>query len=167
MIKEVLIVEGRADEARIRASKIDVDMIRTDGFNLHPHTLEQIKHAYERRGVIILTDPDSAGERIRSYLAERFPRAKHAFVPREEAIGNNDLGIEQASGEAIRKAAGRIYFCRFTGQRIERHGCGRRQKSRVRRCSGHRLRQRQTVSSPPESLRRDALRMGSRAGRSG
>ena len=29
MIKEVLIVEGRADEARIRASKIDVDMIRT------------------------------------------------------------------------------------------------------------------------------------------
>ena len=104
MIKEVLIVEGRADEARIRASKIDVDMIRTDGFNLHPHTLEQIKHAYERRGVIILTDPDSAGERIRSYLAERFPRAKHAFVPREEAIGNNDLGIEQASGEAIRKA---------------------------------------------------------------
>lgn len=104
MIKEVLIVEGRADEARIRASKIDVDMIRTDGFNLHPHMLEQIKHAYERRGVIILTDPDSAGERIRSYLAERFPRAKHAFVPREEAIGNNDLGIEQASGEAIRKA---------------------------------------------------------------
>lgn len=47
MIKEVLVVEGRSDVARIRASHIDVDMITTDGFNLKPHTLEQIRCAYE------------------------------------------------------------------------------------------------------------------------
>ena len=33
MIKEVLIVEGRSDVARIRASHIDADMITTDGFS--------------------------------------------------------------------------------------------------------------------------------------
>ena len=63
MIKEVIVVEGRADEARIRACRIEADTIRTDGFNLLPHTLEAIRAAYERRGIIILTDPDGAGER--------------------------------------------------------------------------------------------------------
>lgn len=83
MIKEVLVVEGRSDVARIRASHIDVDMITTDGFNLKPHTLDQIRCAYEKRGIIILTDPDRAGEQIRKFLTDRFPNAKHAFIPRK------------------------------------------------------------------------------------
>ena len=56
----------------------------------------------------ILTDPDSAGERIRTYLTRRFPNAKHAFVPCEEATANDDIGIEQASPEAIRKALAKV-----------------------------------------------------------
>ena len=47
MIKEVLVVEGRSDVARIRASHIEADLITTDGFNLKPHTMEQIRCAYE------------------------------------------------------------------------------------------------------------------------
>lgn len=108
MIKEVLVVEGRSDVARIRQSHIDVDMITTDGFNLKPHTLEQIRCAYEKRGIIILTDPDRAGEQIRKYLTDRFPNAKHAFIPRKDAIANNDLGVEQASPEAIRLALSKV-----------------------------------------------------------
>ncbi|MBC3536889.1 ribonuclease M5 [Megasphaera hominis] len=104
MIKEVLVVEGRSDVARIRASHIEADMITTDGFNLRPDTLKQIAIAYEKRGIIILTDPDSAGERIRKFLTERFPKARQAFIPRKDAIANNDLGVEQASPEAIRLA---------------------------------------------------------------
>lgn len=104
MIKEVLIVEGRSDVARIQASHIEADMITTDGFNLRPHTLEQIRAAYEKRGIIILTDPDRAGERIRKFLTERFPHARHAFIPQKDAIANGDLGVEQASPEAIRAA---------------------------------------------------------------
>ena len=77
MIKEVLVVEGRSDVARIRASHIDVDMITTDGFNLKPHTLEQIRCAYEKRGIIILTDPDGPGERIRQRLTRLFLAGSH------------------------------------------------------------------------------------------
>lgn len=104
MLKEVLVVEGRADAARIRASHIEADMITTDGFSLRPDTLQKIQCAYEKRGIIILTDPDSAGERIRQYLAQRFPKAKHAFIPRQEAIANHDLGVEQASAASIVRA---------------------------------------------------------------
>ena len=76
-------------------------MITTDGFNLKPHTLEQIRCAYEKRGIIILTDPDRAGEQIRKFLTDRFPNAKHAFIPRKDAIANNDL----ASNRPRRKSS--------------------------------------------------------------
>ena len=76
MIKEVLVVEGRSDVARIRASHIDVDMITTDGFNLKPHTLDQIRCAYEKRGIIILTDPGPAGEQIRKVPDRPFSRGQ-------------------------------------------------------------------------------------------
>ena len=55
-----------------------------------------------------MTDPDSAGERIRQFLSKRFPDAKHAFVPRDEATANDDIGIEQASPESIRKALEKV-----------------------------------------------------------
>ncbi len=110
MIKEVIVVEGKADIARIHASHIEADMIATDGFSLRPDTLEQIRCAYEKRGIIILTDPDSAGERIRSFLTVRFPEAKHAFIPRKDAIANHDLGVEQASSEAIKLALAKVRY---------------------------------------------------------
>ena len=107
MIKEVLIVEGRSDVARIRASHIDADMITTDGFSLRPDTLRQIACAYEKRGIIILTD-----------LSQRFPKAKHAFIPRKDAIANDDLGVEQASPEAIRLALSKTRCATFTPENI-------------------------------------------------
>ena len=102
-IKEVIIVEGKSDIGRVLRS-VDAEIIPTYGFVLSPETLSDIEAAYRRCGIIILTDPDGAGERIRRYLTQRFPEAKHAFVPKEDAIANDDLGIEQASPEAIRSA---------------------------------------------------------------
>lgn len=107
MIKEVLVVEGKMDVVAIDKA-VEADCIITEGFNLLPRTIKNIKAAYEKRGIIILTDPDSAGERIRTYLTRRFPKAKHAFIPCEEATANNDIGIEQASPESIRKALAKV-----------------------------------------------------------
>lgn len=107
MIKEVLVVEGKQDVAAIRRA-VEADCIITGGFSLKPHTLENIRHAYDKRGIIILTDPDGAGERIRAFLSKRFPEAKHAFVPKADATANDDIGIEQASPEAIRTALEKV-----------------------------------------------------------
>ena len=107
MIKEVLVVEGKMDVVAIGRA-VEADCIITEGFNLKPKALDAIKQAYKKRGIIILTDPDSAGERIRQFLSKRFPDAKHAFVPRDEATANDDIGIEQASPESIRKALEKV-----------------------------------------------------------
>lgn len=107
MIKEVLVVEGKMDVVAIDKA-VEADCLITEGFNLKPQALDSIAKAYQKRGIIIMTDPDSAGERIRRFLTKRFPEAKHAFIPKEDATANNDIGIEQASPEAIRTALAKV-----------------------------------------------------------
>jgi len=107
MIKEVLVVEGKMDVVAINKA-VEADCIITGGFSLKKYMLDHIQQAYEKRGIIIMTDPDSAGERIRAYLSNRFPEAKHAFVPKKDATANDDIGIEQASPDAIRTALEKV-----------------------------------------------------------
>ena len=88
---------------------VEADCIITNGFHFGKNILENIAAAYKKRGIIILTDPDSAGENIRKFLTKRFPHAKHAYIPREEATANDDIGVEQASPDSIRKALQKIH----------------------------------------------------------
>lgn len=107
MLQEVLIVEGKMDVAAVNRA-VEADCIVTGGFHFNRRTLANIAAAYHKRGIIILTDPDSAGERIRKFLAEKFPNAKHAYIPKIEAVANGDIGVEQASPESIRKALEKV-----------------------------------------------------------
>lgn len=118
MIREVVVVEGKSDVNAVRRA-VGADCLMTRGFTLDRHALADLAAAYERRGLIILTDPDSAGERIRRYLAARFPNAKHAFVPREDATadwnGGLDVGVENAAPAAIRSALQKARACHARG----------------------------------------------------
>ena len=66
------------------------------------------KSRSKRRGVIIFTDPDFAGEKIRKKIVAEVPGCKHAFLPREEAKKDGDIGIENASPESIIAALNKV-----------------------------------------------------------
>jgi ribonuclease M5 len=127
LLKEVLVVEGKMDTVAVKKA-LDADTIETGGFTLSPYTLKKIQAAYDKRGIIILTDPDGAGERIRRYLTERFPNAGQAFVPKSEALAHHDVGIEQAKPEAILKALAKVRHStmvpqnEFTAMDLYQHG---------------------------------------------
>ena len=82
----------------------DVDTIETHGLGLDDKTLELIKEASKTRGVIVLTDPDYPGLRIRNQVEKYVQNCKHAFVDRKDAIGRKKLGIAEANKEAVKKA---------------------------------------------------------------
>jgi len=100
MIKEIIVVEGKDDVAAIKRA-VDAEVIITHGFTLKNSVINQIKKAQEKRGVIIFTDPDYAGEKIRKYITARVDGCKHAFLSKEEATKDDDIGIENASPESI------------------------------------------------------------------
>ncbi|RIX49292.1 ribonuclease M5 [Paenibacillus nanensis] len=103
MIKEVIVVEGKSDTIAIKRA-VEADTIETNGSAIGEEVLRRIALAQERRGVIIFTDPDHAGERIRKIVGRHVPGCKHAFLPQEKAFYKGDIGIENASPEAIRQA---------------------------------------------------------------
>ncbi|WP_044482613.1 ribonuclease M5 [Paenibacillus antibioticophila] len=107
MIKEVIVVEGRDDTVAIKRA-VEADTIETGGSAINEMTLRKIALAMERRGVIIFTDPDHAGERIRKIVARRVPGCKHAFLTEADATKRGDIGVENASPEAIRHALAHV-----------------------------------------------------------
>ena len=78
-VYEVIVVEGKNDTIAIQKA-VEADTIETQGSALEPYVLAEIKRAQQKRGVIIFTDPDYAGEQIRKKIAREVPGAKHAFL---------------------------------------------------------------------------------------
>ena len=117
MLKEVIIVEGKMDTVAVKRA-LECDTIETGGFALRPQTLKQIEAAYKKRGIIILTDPDGSGERIRKFLTERFPDAGQAFVPKKDARVPDDVGIEQAKPEAILLALSKVHHHEYNPEPV-------------------------------------------------
>lgn len=103
MIKETIVVEGRDDETAV-LSAVEANVVCTHGYGIRPETIEIIKNAYEKTGIIIFTDPDYAGEEIRKRLTALFPNAKQAFLTKDQAEKCGDIGIENANPADITAA---------------------------------------------------------------
>ena len=103
MIKELIVVEGVNDTKRLQ-SFFDVNTIETHGMGLSKETIELVRQANEKRGVILFLDPDAPGEKIRKRLNEAIPGLKNAFVMKEDARTTKKVGIEHASREVLKEA---------------------------------------------------------------
>ena len=103
MIKEVIVVEGKDDVAAVKKA-VDAEMIAVGGFGINARVIARIKEAQKRKGVIVLTDPDFAGEKIRKIIAKRVSGIKHAYIAQEDGIKEDDIGVENATPEVIIEA---------------------------------------------------------------
>ena len=65
-IKETIVVEGKYDKIRL-APLFDANIIELSGFRIYNNKdrLALIRRIAEKNGIIILTDSDSAGFRLR------------------------------------------------------------------------------------------------------
>lgn len=110
--KEVIVVEGRDDTHRlIQVLGPLVKTIETNGSAIEKEVQDQIKIAAERFGIIIFTDPDTQGNRIRQIVSDLVPQAKQAHLTRYEAQSKNpkhSLGVEHASAESIHAALSQV-----------------------------------------------------------
>ena len=103
LIKEVIVVEGRDDVDAVKKA-IDAETIAVGGFGINAKVIARIQEAQKRKGVIVLTDPDFAGEKIRRIISKRVKGIKHAYIAKEDGLKNGDIGVENACPEVILKA---------------------------------------------------------------
>lgn len=110
-LKEIIVVEGKDDTTAIKRA-VDADTIETNGSAINQETIEKIKLAQSIRGVIIFTDPDYPGEKIRKTISGKVPGCKHAFLTKEAAISKTGkgLGVEHADPQVIVEALKDAHF---------------------------------------------------------
>lgn len=111
-IKETIIVEGIYDKIKL-SGFIDSLIIMTDGYSVfnNKNLQKSIKTLAENTGIVILTDSDGAGIKIRNFVKQLCPKeqVKHAYVPeiagkerRKRIAGKAGLlGVEGISDEII------------------------------------------------------------------
>jgi len=118
-IKQAVIVEGKYDKIKV-SSVIDSLIIETEGFGIFKDREKQklIRRLALERGLVILTDSDSAGFTIRSFLNGIAPpdTITNVYIPdvfgkekRKNAVSKEGkIGVEgmktQIIEEALRKA---------------------------------------------------------------
>lgn len=111
-IEQAIIVEGKYDKIKL-SSIIDGVIIVTDGFGIFKNRekLELIRRFAEATGVIILTDSDTAGFRIRNFLKGSIPDGKitNVYIPdiygkekrKIKPSAEGKLGVEGVEREVI------------------------------------------------------------------
>ena len=114
-VREVIVVEGRYDKNAL-SQVVDAAIVEVGGFAVFN---DREKTAYlralaEKRGLILLTDPDGAGFVIRGHLKGVLPpdRLKQAYIPdipgkekRKRAPGKEGLlGVEGMTKEILLEA---------------------------------------------------------------
>ena len=102
-IDRAIVVEGR-DDVRAVQEAADALIIPTHGYGISAETWQMLDKAYDEKGLIIFTDPDHAGREIRRKLSDKYPNAVGAHLDRDDARDGDDIGIENASPEAIADA---------------------------------------------------------------
>ena len=120
-VHEIIVVEGKDDTKRLQ-EVVDADTIETIGSAINEEILQRIEHAQEVRGVIVLTDPDFSGEKIRKIITEAVPNVKHAFISRRLAAPAKrgaSLGVEHASDETILTALKNVMTPGEEGDAVE------------------------------------------------
>ncbi|MDT8717276.1 ribonuclease M5 [Clostridium sp. 19966] len=103
MIKEVIVVEGRDDVTAVKRA-VEAEVIAVGGFGINEKVINKIREAQNRKGVIVLTDPDFAGEKIRRIISKRVKGIKHAYISRKDGTKDGDIGVENAKPEIIIEA---------------------------------------------------------------
>lgn len=114
-ISQAIIVEGKYDKIKL-ASLIDGVIITTNGYGIFKdkEKLELIRYYAKKTGIIILTDSDSAGLRIRNYIkgAVKNGKISNVYIPdifgkekrKEKPSAEGKLGVEGISPKIIYEA---------------------------------------------------------------
>lgn len=111
----IIIVEGKYDKIKL-SSIIDAVIIETDGFGIFKDKQKQklLRMLADNKGLVILTDSDSAGFTIRNFICGFVPKERiiNAYIPdvfgkerRKEAPSKEGkLGVEGVSSSLIKEA---------------------------------------------------------------
>lgn len=114
-INEIIVVEGKTDKIFLE-SFLDAEIVTTNGSEISKETLNFLKELSKTRTLLIMTDPDTPGKRIRDIIQNEIGCCKHCYVEKSKAIRGHKVGIAETSKKDILEALEKVVtFGRNTG----------------------------------------------------
>ncbi|ATG97705.1 ribonuclease M5 [Mesoplasma lactucae] len=120
----LIIVEGKTDTQKLKKIYGDsIKTIETSGAGINDKILNNIKKASKNNEIIVFTDPDGPGKKIRERINLEFPgKVKNAFITKQDMVeGKKKIGIAEATEEAIRDALDNLIEFNNDNQTISWH----------------------------------------------
>lgn len=102
-LKPIIVVEGTSDVNKLRLL-VDCDFVTTNGSEISRETLSYLKLLSKERQIIILTDPDYPGMRIRNIINQEIKGCYNAFVSKDKSIKKHKVGVAECDKDEILKA---------------------------------------------------------------
>ena len=109
----LIVVEGKTDIAYL-SSFIDADFYSVNGSAVSESDVNFIKEYLKKGDVIVLTDPDFPGKKIRNYLNQQIEGLKNAYVRKELSIKRHKVGVAECDKNEIMNALQNIEVIRKT-----------------------------------------------------
>lgn len=101
IIDGILVVEGKSDVAYL-SNYFEAEFVITNGSEISKDTIDYLKHSNKQ--IIVLTDPDSPGKRIRDVLDQNIPNLKHCFIEKKYAVKHGKVGVAECDIDEIVRA---------------------------------------------------------------
>lgn len=114
ILDAILVVEGKSDVSYL-SNYIDCEYVITNGSEVSKDTINYLKTASKNKRIIVLTDPDYPGKRIRSLLDENIDNLEHAFISKDKAIKHGKVGVAECDIDEIMNALSKC----FVNKKIE------------------------------------------------
>jgi ribonuclease M5 len=103
-LKPILyVVEGRHDSAKLKLIDPKIETWITNGSHFKEARIKQLIELSNKYELVLLLDPDGAGERIRKRIVSYLPNVKQIFVPQNLAYSpQGKIGIEHMDVEVLK-----------------------------------------------------------------
>ena len=99
----ILIVEGKDDESLIK-SFLEVHVFKTNGFDIKDEDILFLKQVEKIHKIIILSDPDDAGNMIREKLNNNLSNTYNVFIDKKYCDKNGKHGVAESEKKYILEA---------------------------------------------------------------
>lgn len=98
MYNQIIVVEGKHDEQKIKSIYPDLECIVTNGSEISDEILNLIYQTSLKREVVIFLDPDFPGKQITNKILQTNGNYSIAYIDKNKAISKNrkKVGIEHA-----------------------------------------------------------------------
>ena len=94
---QVFVVEGKNDIKVVKSVFPKSICIKTNGLGINKETVDQIKSLEKDNEIIVITDPDSAGTKIRNIILTEISSASFLDLPKVKCIKKHKVGLENLS----------------------------------------------------------------------